>query len=359
MKKRTVICIILVILLCIPAGIYGYYLYGNYKISKIPALTFEEALRYTTDNNADAVITVGIIKNGETTYTVYGENGQVLPSDLHTYEIGSLTKTFTASFISKSIQDGKISLSDTIDKYLSLPEKKHYPTIEQLLTHTSGYKAYYFEKPMIYNFLHGRNDYCGITKSMLMSKIADINLKEKDYSFQYSNFGYAVLGLVLEAVYQEDYTSLMNSYIQQELKLSYTKISDGNGDLHNYWKWNKQDAYIPAGALVSNISDMLSYAKMQMKSNTAYIEKSHESLKVIDASSQHYKKMGIHMDEIGMSWITDSENNIIWHNGGTGDYNSYIGFNLDTQTAVVVLSNLSPDYRIPATILGIKLLQNK
>ena len=69
-----------------------------------------------------------------------------------------------------------------------------------------------------------------------------------------------------------------------------------------------------------------------------------------------YKTMGIHMDEIEMSWIIDSKNNIIWHNGGTGNYNSYLGFNPETGTAVVVLSNLAPNYRVPATVLGVKLL---
>ena len=48
---------------------------------------------------------------------------------------------------------------------------------------------------------------------------------------------------------------------------------------------------------------------------------------------------------------------LFWHNGGTGHYNSYLGFCPGTDTAVVVLSNLSPNDRIPATVLGIKLLQ--
>ena len=67
--------------------------------------------------------------------------------------------------------------------------------------------------------------------------------------------------------------------------------------------------------------------------------------------------MGIHMDEIGMAWIIDNENGFIWHNGDTGHYNSYLGFCPETGTAVVVLSNLSPNDRIPATVLGIKQLQ--
>ena len=64
------------------------------------------------------------------------------------------------------------------------------------------------------------------------------------------------------------------------------------------------------------------------------------------------------MDEIGMAWIIDNENDFIWHNGGTGHYNSYLGFCPETGTAVVVLSNLSPNDRIPATVLGIKQLQD-
>ena len=65
---------------------------------------------------------------------------------------------------------------------------------------------------------------------------------------------------------------------------------------------------------------------------------------------------GIRLDEIGMAWIIDRENGVVWHNGGTGDYNSYLGFSPETGTAVVILSNLSPSYRIPATVLGVKLL---
>ncbi|MCR5297501.1 MAG: serine hydrolase [Clostridiales bacterium] len=61
--------------------------------------------------------------------------------------------------------------------------------------------------------------------------------------------------------------------------------------------------------------------------------------------------------EIGMAWIIDNEKGFIWHNGGTGHYNSYLGFCPETGTAAVVLSNLSPNDRIPATVLGIKKLQ--
>ena len=97
------------------------------------------------------------------------------------------------------------------------------------------------------------------------------------------------------------------------------------------------------------------YAQLQL--NDPRFAPCHESLKKINASTESYLMVGIHMDEIGMAWIIDNENGFIWHNGGTGHYNSYLGFCPETNTAVVVLSNLSPNDRIPATVLGIKRLQ--
>ncbi len=356
-KKRVkvLIIVIAVIIFCAVLTVIGVMSYGKYQISKIPKLTFTEVLEYTTKDNADACVTVGIIKDGQASYRVYGENGKELPAELHTYEIGSLTKTFTAALINKAIAEGKINIDDTIDNYLPLPDGNEYPTIKELLTHTSGYKGYYFESPMISNFFKGRNDFYGITKEMVLHRASELTMEEEDYGFVYSNYGYGVLGLVLEAVYDTDYTTLANNFVSNELGLTGTKISDKSGDLDNYWDWKGNDAYLPAGAITSNISDMLSYAQMLLEGNP-YFSECQKSLKTINASTENYKTMGINMDEIGMSWIIDNENGIIWHNGGTGDYNSYLGFNPETGTAVVVLSNLAPSYRIPATVLGVKLL---
>lgn len=63
----------------------------------------------------------------------------VVISILLVKEIGSLTKTFTAALINKAVFEGKVNTSDTIDCYLALPAGNDYPTIEELLTHTSGY----------------------------------------------------------------------------------------------------------------------------------------------------------------------------------------------------------------------------
>lgn len=352
-KIPKAIMIAAALILFVSLVITGIMLYGKYQISKIPNLSFREALAYTTGDNEEAVITVGIIRDGKKSFKVYGENGSELPAEIHTYEIGSVTKTITAALINKATVEKKVNLDDTIEQYLSLPDGNEYPTIEELLTHTSGYKGYYFESPMISNFFKGRNDFYGITREMILERAGGLNMDES-YGFSYSNYGYALLGLVLEAVYDTSYTTLANDFLQRDLGLTGTGVGR-DGDLGNYWEWDTNDAYLPAGAVTSNITDMLTYAQLQLEGNP-YFSGCHKSLKAIHASSGDYEAMGIRMDEIGMSWIIDKENDIIWHNGGTGHFNSYIGFHMETETAVVVLSNLAPNYRIPATVLGVKLL---
>ena len=356
-KKKTIIGTVAIVL-CVALSVGGFSIYESQQMSKLPEMTFNEALKYTTKNNPDAVITIGIIKDGQISYKVYGNNGKELPAELHTYEIGSITKTFTAALINKAITEGKINLDTTIDNYLTLPKGNEYPTVKELLTHTSGYKGYYFESPMIFNFLVGRNDFYGITKEMVLKKTSKLNMDKESYGFNYSNFGYAVLGLVLESVYDTDYAMLVNDFVQNELGLKNTKISEKDGDLGNYWDWKYEDAYLSAGAITSDISDMLLYAKMQLESNP-YFAECHKSLAILNATPDSNKVLNIRVDEIGMSWIIDSENGIIWHNGATGDYNSYLGFNVETGTAVVVLSNLAPSYRVSASVLGVKLLMEQ
>ena len=191
---------------------------------------------------------------------------------------------------------------------------------------------------------------------MLLKRLGKVNLKDADYSFKYSNFGMAAVGAVLEQVYDKDYRTLMNSYVSDELGLLHTQVSDGSGDLGKNWEWGEADAYIPAGAIVSDISDMMKYALLQMQEKPEYLSMAHEPLAEVNATTATNEKMNIRMDAVAAGWIIDSKNNIIWHNGATGNYNSYLGFDQENQLAVVILSNLPPNYRIPATVMGIKLL---
>lgn len=355
-KVRIILKIVLVIVLVTAVGLCGYAAYGSYKLNELSKMTFEDMLQFTTKDNKDAVITVGILQDGRMSYEVYGDNGVKLTQELHTYEIGSITKTFTSALVCKAVSEGRMGFEDTIDRYLDLPEKDHYPTIHSLMTHTSGYKGYYFEKPMISNTVKGKNSFNGISEEMLLRRLGKVGLDDSAHPFLYSNFGMATLGTVLEKVYGEDYTKLVNGFISEELGLPETRVSDGSGDLEGYWDWTAQDAYIPAGALFSNIEDMMRYLQMQLDPQPEYLSMAHEVFAEVDATSGTYEKMGIRIDAVGAGWMIDQVNDLIWHNGGTGDYNSYMGFDKENQIGVVILANLPPGYRIPATVMGTELL---
>lgn len=125
-KKRARKTVLIVILGAVAAAalvFVGLMLYGQHQMSKIPAMSFEDCLNYTTSGSDNAVITVGVIKDGKADWTVYGKDGAVLPKTLHTYEIGSLTKTVTASMVMKLVDEGKMSLDAPISDYLELPAR--------------------------------------------------------------------------------------------------------------------------------------------------------------------------------------------------------------------------------------------
>ena len=125
-----------------------------------------------------------------------------------------------------------------------------------------------------------------------------------------------------------------------------------DSELGKNWAWGEDDGYLLAGALVSNIEDMLQWASLQMEEDPEYLALGHQPLREL-----HITQNGVRMDAVGVNWIYDGALGIWWHNGGTGDYNSYLCVDLEEGTEVVILSNTAPGYRIPATMMGIRLYQ--
>lgn len=359
-RKRSRRMLLMVIALLGLGGVVwgGFSIYSWWQLRQLPSLSYMDALEYTTRNNEKARISVGIIQNGQMRYTVYGENATVLSPIEHVYEIGSLTKTFTASLLAKAILEDNIVLDDPISKHLPLPQATYIPTVGQLASHTSGYKNYYFAKKMIINFLaREANDFYGITSQTLRDQLEKIELAKQDYPFRYSNFGYAALGEVLEEVYGQNYRDLMNQFLREDLRLPDTRVSAGSGDLSGYWNWGPGDVYLSAGGLLSTITDMLVYCRLHMTEALPYLTLTQEHLAKVNTSSALYERLGIGLDAVGMSWIWDEKQGIYWHNGGTSQFNSYLAFDKEQQIGVVVLANLAPTYRIPATVLGAKLME--
>lgn len=356
-KKKTIISVIAVLLsvaLIFVGTLGGLLVYQQSSFGKLKNMSSLDMIEYCcSDKNTK--ISVAFIENGEITYHIYSQNGE--ETSIYDYEIGSISKTFVGALCAKAINENKLSLTDSIAKYLDLGNDKYYPTIERLLTHTSGYAAYYFESSMIGNkFAHITNDFYGIGKDKVLHRVQNIVLENKDYPFVYSNFGISVLGLVLESIYSDSFTNIMNDFIRNDLHLQNTQAAKQNGNLNKYWKWKQNDGYIPAGSIISNIESMASYLQLYMNNTISYLPMTYSKIKDINANQAAYEAMNIRMDSVGMTWMLDNKNDIIWHNGATTDFNSYIGFTQDRQRGVVILSNLSANDKISMTVIGAKLL---
>ncbi|MDE5977021.1 MAG: beta-lactamase family protein [Turicibacter sp.] len=332
-------------------------MYRKNSLSKLNSMLVKDMI--TCDcSNKGSKISIALIEGGNIIYHTFGKNGE--EETVYDFEIGSISKTFVGLLCAKAVKEGKLNLSDSISKYLELDETKYYPTIERLLTHTSGYKSYYFESRMIGNkFARITNDFYGISRTQILNKVKNIALDDKDYPFVYTNFGIAVVGLILEKIYKDDFTNIMNDFICTELNLKNTKVAKQSGNLDKYWKWKINDGYLPAGAIISNIKDMASYLSIYLADKTDYASTAYMKLKDVNANSRANEEMNIRVDSVGMTWIIDDKNEIVWHNGATTDFNSYIGFTKDKQKGVVILSNLSLNKKISMTVIGAKILTGK
>ena len=295
-------------------------------------------------------LTVGCISNGQTTINVFNETGETEYSD-YIYEIGSVTKTFTASLLAKHIHEGKISLDDSIDKYIGgLGQKSYYPTIRRLITHTSGYaRRLPMSKSMSLRglFVEITNETIASALSMDEQKmreiINEVNLSDKDYKWQYSNFGIALVGYAIGVTSGKGYKAAMNEFLTHELGLenSYTGTCPGNNLLGfskknstgGNWVWG-DNLLAPAGDISSTAKDLLRYAEINFNDEFPYLSVCH----------QKHAKLGfpfaqmLDMD-MGLGWWVGKKENTIAHGGDTATFSSVLLADKKHKTAVIVLSN--------------------
>lgn len=131
------------------------------------------------------------------------------------FQIGSITKQFTAAVILKLQEEGKLSVNDKLDKYFPQFKYAGEITIENLLTHTSG----------IYNYTNDidEGDSAIVGKPVDKQLALDIMFKHKlDFNpgtqFRYDNSGYYLLGLIIEKITGKSYEQNVRDIIFNHCK---------------------------------------------------------------------------------------------------------------------------------------------
>jgi D-alanyl-D-alanine-carboxypeptidase/D-alanyl-D-alanine-endopeptidase len=303
------------------------------------------------DHSDRAGIVVGIIEPAGRRIIAQGrfdKNDTRLLNGDTVFEIGSITKVFTSLLLADMVQRGEVALTDPVAKYLpagvKMPERGgRVITLEDLARHRSGLPR------LPTNFdasADPKNPYASYSVKQLYEFLSSYTLpRDIGAEFEYSNLGGGLLGHVLALAAGKDYETLIRARICKPLGMASTAITL-SPDMKSHLAIGHDNRFEPtpnwdlptlagAGALRSTANDMLTFLAAQLgliKSDLG---------SAIAATRSKWMPAGAGM-EIGLGWLKRPKagSEIIWHNGGTGGYRSFAGFDPKAQIGVVVLSNV-------------------
>lgn len=295
-------------------------------------------------------IVVGVIDPHGRRVVAYGalEKGDKRPLDGDTiFEIGSITKVFTALLAADMAQRGEVKLDDPIQKYLpptvKIPERGGKQiTLIDLATHTSGLPR----MPENFRPKDPSRPYVDYTVDALYSFLSSYELRRDiGIKYVYSNLGFGLLGLGLAQRAGMDYEKLVVTRICDPLGMRSTRITlseplrqrfaaGHSSDLVSVPEWDIH-SLAGAGALRSSANDLLTFLAAMM----GYTDNPLAAAQKTTLSIR--RPTGAPFMETGLGWDIDARGGteIISKGGSTAGYNTFIGYCPKTRVGVVALAN--------------------
>ena len=263
------------------------------------------------------------------------------------FEIGSETKVFTSLLLADMVQRGEVALDDPVAKYLpagvKMPERNgRVITLVDLATHTSGLPR----MPSNMMMKDPANPYADYSLEQLYQFLSTYQLtRDIGSHYEYSNLGGGLLGHVLARRAGMDYEALVQSRICDPLGMKSTRITltaemkarlaaGHNQAMDTVPGWDSPT--LPgAGALRSTANDLLDF----LAANLGYTKS--PLAEAMAAMPKVRRPTGQAGMEVALGWhvFTTNGEDIIWHNGGTGGYRSFMGYDPKSRIGVVALSN--------------------
>lgn len=319
--------------------------------SKIDALVAARAKRPTFSG-----LSVAVAQRGEVVFEkAYGladEEFGVAADTATMFRIGSVTKQYTAALVLRFVERGKLSLDDTLDKFvpqfpLHTSPSGRAVTVRQLLNHTSGIPSYTdlgeeWSAKWPLELSHEE------LLALVAGKPFDF---EPGASWRYNNTGYYLLGMVLEKVSGKSYAKLVQEEIAKPLGLSRTRY-DSNEELLK----NRAQGYtlkgrnkvndVPlgmnqpgaAGGLVSTAGELVRW-KVALRGGKVVSPESFALMTTPvaaeDGTGGDYG-FGLMIDEF-------EGRRRIQHGGGIFGFNSMLMWFPEADVAVAVISNCEPE----------------
>ncbi|MEW1910979.1 serine hydrolase domain-containing protein [Kitasatospora sp. NPDC085895] len=270
------------------------------------------------------------------------------------FEIGSITKVFTALLLARTVLAGDAALEEPLAGLLpgcTVPGRGgRRITLQHLATHTSGLPR--LPKGMLLPALfnpRAADPYAGCTADRLLDGLARTKLRSvPGRTFRYSNLGAGLLGLALARRAGTDYEQLVRREVCLPLGLADTVVTpgaDGAGRLAGGHTANRRPTapwhladLAGAGGLRSTGNDLAAFLRAQLggaPTDTA------EAI-VLTRQVEH-RTSPFSWTHLGWSahrlHPQQGGHLQVWHNGRTGGFASYAGFDPETGTAVAVLGN--------------------
>jgi CubicO group peptidase (beta-lactamase class C family) len=290
-----------------------------------------------------AGLTIALARQGTIIYAQgygYADLSDCLPMQAATpFEIGSVTKTFTAAAILQLQSAGTLDIDKPVITYLPSYPFDPRITVRMLLNMTSGL-ADYLNDP---SYFPASSTWVtsGATEQTILTAITHAPLQlTPGTQYQYSNSNYYVLGAIIEAVSGQSYANYLATKITGPLALTQTSLVtqppaaalpyDANGGLLPVPATSTGFA---AGGLWSDVLDLATFDAALLRGRVVPAAQFSE---MVSAPSSSNYGMGLVYDDVAFA------RQFVYQNGKFGAYNAWNGFFLDDGWSISILTNADP-----------------
>ncbi len=317
--------------------------------SRIPA-SVRSAVRARAETGIHTGVVVSVVDASGTSTVAYGtvdaDREGPAPDESTLFEIGSITKAFTGILLADLVQQGEVALEDPIEKYLPEGVRPCVTNgrpirLSDLATHRSGLPR----MPSNFRPADPQNPYADYTVDQLYAFLGALRPSRRpEEAYEYSNLGFGLLGQLLSQATGQSYEELVAERItkpcgMQETGITLTdeqraRLARGHRGGKGVSNWD-----IPtlagAGALRSSARDLVVFlqANLGLRETPLY--------EAMLASHRPRSSAGSSSMDVGLGWHVrrTPTRSIVWHNGGTGGYRTFLGFVAKERRGVVVLTN--------------------
>ncbi len=312
-----------------------------------------DVIRESMDQLHVPGVALGIMVDGEDHVAAFGVTNVNHPSPVETdtlFQIGSTTKTVTATAIMRLVENGQMELDAPVRTYLPNlrlhdEEVAAAVTVRHLLSHTAGWVGDYFSDT-------GRGDDALATIVLQMADLPQLTPLGTVWS--YNNAAFYLAGRVIEAVTGKPYEAAARELVLEPLGLKQSFFFPEEVMVHSFavghnvvddaaqvaTPWALARTANPAGGLASSAGDQLRYARFHLGDGTAQ-----DGTRVLSPESMALMQTPVTSAgvdrEVGLSWFLGEIEGVrmVEHGGGTiGQISSFM-FAPERQFALTLLTN--------------------